>query len=259
MTPVVTANIIGPSPGMAGIGNQLYQIAAVLSYAEDYGHTPIFPCLKRSGYGDYISNFLTKLNVDDYQGPISFYREPSFKYTPIPQVAESLCIDSSYLQSEKYFAHNRDLILSTIKLSKGDESYLREKYKDLDSTTAMHIRRGDYLQYSDRHTNLTDTDYYKKALDYLKPEKVLIFTDDPAWAKDNFSEYTVVEETQDYLEIFLMSYCRDNIIANSTFSWWGAWLNDNPTKKVVAPKDWFGPAIPNDEAIDLIPKGWTIL
>jgi hypothetical protein len=254
----ITANILGPSQELPGIGNQLFQIAAVLSYAKEYGHTPIFPCLKHPAYGGYISNFLRKLNVDDYKGSISFYQEQSFEYSPIPHTTESLCINNSYIQSEKYFAHNRELILDTFRLSEEDESYLKDKYGSLDSTTSLHIRRGDYLQDPNHHTNLTDTDYYDRALKFLNPKKLLIFSDDLSWAKNKYPEHRVVEETKDYLEIFLMSFCKDNIIANSTFSWWGAWLNKNSNKRVVAPSNWFGPSY-SLSTKDLIPDGWTIL
>jgi len=260
MKPYVTANILGPSPGLPGIGNQLFQIAAVLSYAKDYGHEPLFPCLKHPSYGGYRDNFLKRLNVGEHPVgvPCMVYSEPSFDYNQIPKTDTSLLIQNSYLQSEKYFKHNRDFILDHFVLPKDDEVYLTDKYGSLDNATSMHIRRGDYLQRSDYHTNLTDTDYYAKALDVLQPERLLIFSDDMDWVKEHFPGHTYVEESDDYLEIFLMSFCKDNIIANSSFSWWGAWLNNNPNKIVVAPRNWFGPAC-HESTKDIVPEGWVVI
>ena len=243
---------------MPGIGNQLFQIAAALSYSKDYGHKAAFPCLKSPEYGNYVSNFLSSLSTEECSGPFAYFCEPSFEYTEIPFTKDSVCIHNSYLQSEKYFVHNRDYILESFKLPKNKQNYLVEKYSNLDDYTSLHIRRGDYLKNPNYHTNLTSTDYYGKAIDYLKPEQLLVFSDDTKWAKDNFPDSVVVEEKEDYLEIFLMSFCKDNIIANSSFSWWGAWLNTNPSKRVVAPSNWFGPAC-KASTQDLIPEPWIVI
>lgn len=256
--PVITANILGPSPGMPGIGNQLFQIAAALSYSKDHGHRATFPCLKQLEYGDYVSNFLSSLCTEECSGPFAYFSEPSFEHTEIPFTKDSVCIHNSYLQSEKYFVHNRDYILQNFKLPKDREEYLVSKYGDLSEYTSLHIRRGDYLKNPNYHTNLTSTDYYDRALDYLKPKQLLVFSDDTEWAKEHFSNSIVVEEQEDYLEIFLMSFCKDNIIANSSFSWWGAWLNTNPNKTVIAPSNWFGPEC-GASTKDLVPESWIVI
>ena len=259
MKPFVTANIVGPVDALPGIGNQLFQIAAVLSYSKDHGHTAIFPCLKEPSYGGYVNNFLSKLNTThEILKDTLCVTEPSFAFTPLPYSPYNVCIVNSYLQSEKYFKHNRELIMEYFRLPEEDLKYLLDKYGNLDSTTSVHIRRGDYLDNPNYHTVLSDTTYYRDALDLLNPEKVLVFSDDLVWAKNNFPNFTVVEEDKDYLEIFLMAMCKDNIIANSTFSWWGAWLNENPNKRVIAPNNWFG-SLCNLDVKDLLPSDWITL
>ena len=92
----------------------------------------------------------------------------------------------------------------------------------------------------------------------LSPEtKYLIFSDDPQWCLDNFKmeKFRVVEGEQDWVDLYLMSECKNNIIANSSFSWWSAWLNSSPDKRIIAPQKWFGPDGPQDE-YDLVPSTW---
>tara|TARA_R110000796_G_scaffold43261_1_gene106294 strand:- start:7462 stop:8238 length:777 start_codon:yes stop_codon:yes gene_type:complete len=254
---IISVELIGPSEKNYGLCNQLFQIASAVSYAKDHQFLATFPCLKEARLGGYINNFLRNVNTEDCPVPPMYYKEPEFHYSQIPAIPGSFCIRESYLQSEKYFSHNRDTILELYDPSKEDISYLTEKYDLTIPTTSLHVRRQDYLDYSEYHTNIMETDYYDKALDALKPESVLVFSDDPGWARKAFPTCTVAEE-KDYLELYLMSLCDNNIIANSSFSWWGAWLNKNPEKKVVAPKNWFGDKHPYSTK-DLIPSDWIVL
>ena len=102
--------------------------------------------------------------------------------------------------------------------------------------------------------------YYKEAIKLMDVNKFIVFSDDMSWCKENFvgDEFIFMENNSDYIDLWLMSLCDNNIIANSSFSWWGAWLNQNPNKKVIAPKKWFGPAI-NHNTKDLIPESWIII
>ena len=101
--------------------------------------------------------------------------------------------------------------------------------------------------------------YYHKAIDIIKPENLLIFSDDINWCKESFKDYKnkifYIDDNPDYIELWLMSMCKNNILANSTFSWWGAWLNNNNEKIVVAPTKWFGSAIKH-EIKDLLLEEW---
>ena len=265
---IISVNLIGPgelSPNNHNYGlcNQMFQVSAALSYAKDNKFQAIFPCLRDTKkYGNYTDNIFRKLIIDKDMPPnYLWYSQRGFSYTPIPKSNSSILIYNCYLQSEKYFSHNRKLILETFSASKEDENYLKEKYGNIlncNKTISCHIRRGDYISLKEIHTPLCESNYYNDALDNFEDGILFVFSDDIKWCKENFKtdnrEMVFVEE-KDYLELYLMSMCNDNIIANSTFSWWGAWLNKNKNKKVIAPKEWFGvKQTESDE--DLIPEKW---
>ena len=92
-----------------------------------------------------------------------------------------------------------------------------------------------------------------------KEYKFLVFSDDIEWCKQVFDDdFNFIEGEEDYVDLLLMARCKHNIIANSSFSWWGAWLNRNNNKRVIAPKKWFG-SVANLDSKDLLPKGWITL
>jgi hypothetical protein len=104
-------------------------------------------------------------------------------------------------------------------------------------------------------------DYYRNAIaEFSDDTRFLVFSDDIQWCKENFKgdNFHFIEGEKDYVDLYLMSLCNNNIIANSSFSWWGAWLNNTPNKKVIAPKQWFGKAKQLNTK-DLIPETWIIL
>jgi hypothetical protein len=264
----ITANILGPGELSAGnhnygLGNQLFQIATVLSYAKDNNFKAIFPCLRNTKhYGNYVDNILRNLVVDDDMPSdfISFSNsEPIYK--PLPVVNKSVVVHDSYLQSEKYFVHNRDLILDTLRPSTNDVEYLRKKYSNISGSISCHVRRGDYVHLQGKYNTLVNSDYYKKAIDVLGDGEVIVFSDDIDWCKENFKldgRNLVFSQEEDYRELYLMSMCKHNIIANSTFSWWGAWLNANEDRKVIAPSQWFA-VDHNRKDVDLIPQDWIVI
>jgi len=128
-------------------------------------------------------------------------------------------------------------------------------------TVSLHIRRGDYLRTQDHHP-VCSLDYYMDALSKFRDKeyKFIVFSDDVDWCRNNFNEdFIFTEGNTDYEDMWLMSLCDHNIIANSSFSWWGAWLNDNPNKRVIAPKKWFGPSYSNWKLDDLFCNDWEVL
>lgn len=173
-----------------------------------------------------------------------------------------------YFQSEKNFIKIKDKVIKEFTLSKEFESdvFLLEKNKiERIKSVSVHIRRGDYV--SDQKTNiahgLCSNEYYEKAINLIKTKVELpvfyFFSDDIEWVKKEFGEhadfkYVSNPKLEDYEELMLMSSCAHNIIANSSFSWWGAYLNQNPSKIVIAPKKWVNKE--PDPHPNIVPEGW---
>lgn len=170
--------------------------------------------------------------------------------------------------SEKYFRENADILRKDLTL-KNPLNQKAERFsaeiKSTPNTASIHIRRGDYVsikKIADTHGTIPIS-YYEKAIDKIIekfPDTVFfVFSDDIEWAKENLpSKYHPVfvsdPDIPDYEELILMSLCKNNITANSTFSWWGAWLNNNPEKIIITPKEWF--VKKSMESKDLIPEAW---
>ena len=174
-----------------------------------------------------------------------------------------------FWQTERYFTDCADIIRKELTL-KDPMSAEAIAYASLISSTpesvSLHVRRGDVAR--DSQTNpyygICTPEYYTHALEYigthLKNPHIFIFSDDPAWVIENISipfPFTVVsgKSIPDYEELSLMSMCTHHIIANSTFSWWGAWLNTNPKKIVIAPKRWITKYEIRHK--DTVPKEWV--
>jgi len=170
-----------------------------------------------------------------------------------------------YWQNEKYFKKYRKELLEIFKL-KGIHSQTKEYQQKIikSESVSLHIRRGDYL--NSIH-GTCDMKYYKQAVTEIlkinKQANFFIFSDDISWVKNNLDfidHKTLVlleSDIPDHEEMYLMSQCKHNIIANSSFSWWGAWLNQNSDKKVIAPKKWFNSSTLDTK--DLIPASWVRL
>ena len=168
-----------------------------------------------------------------------------------------------YFQSEKHFKHNREHILDLFKPQEQVLSFLDKKYSDIiynKNYVSVHIRRGDYLKYSDFHA-IMGKDYYDEAMSQFSDKhKFVFFSDDIEWCKQTFGENNVyIENQDDVLDMYLMSKIPNNIIANSSFSWWGAWLSELEDKRVITPPVWFGPKNQHLTMTDLIPEEWEML
>ena len=173
-----------------------------------------------------------------------------------------------FWQSEYYFKEIESILVNDFvlkdPLNKDNKDWLK-KIENCESVS-LHIRRGDYISNaaSQSHHGSCDIEYYKKAVEFIKEKhktiEIFVFSDDLEWCKENLNiretlHFVDANQKQNrHLDMFLMSHCKHNVIANSSFSWWAAWLNRNQQKIVVAPLKWF-----NDPAIkthDLIPKEW---
>jgi hypothetical protein len=225
---------------MGRLGNQLFQIATTVALAlrnDDQYVFPIWSEENNFNLWDCYSNKIESKNI---------HIEPYFHYSPI-KYRPDLNLQGFY-QSEKYFDDCKDIIHNLLTPRIG----FAIKY----DTTAIHVRRGDYLNLKKEYAQL-DLEYYAKAIKETKTSKYLVFSDDISWCKENFKgeQYEFSEGKSPVEDLALMLACENQIIANSSFSWWGAYLNKNPSKIVVAPKNWFGPAL-NHDTKDLIPESW---
>tara|TARA_R110002020_G_scaffold269152_2_gene484466 strand:+ start:2920 stop:3708 length:789 start_codon:yes stop_codon:yes gene_type:complete len=196
---------------------------------------------------------INKKNIDEGTHDFS-YKEIDYK--------NGICL-SGYYQSEKYFIHREKEIREMFRCSPKVLKFIEKKYCQLlhkNNTCAVHIRRGDYLKYKEFHNNL-GLDYYRASFEQMKGKYFVFFSDDILWCKNNFKdlEGTFIDSKSDIIDFYLMSMLKNQIIANSSFSWWAAWLNTNKKKNVIAPKKWFGNKNSDLITEDLLPLSWEVI
>ncbi len=200
----------------------------------------------------YAQKFLTRcINKIDVDRKI--------RYVPIKKSNDAYIADG-YYNTEKYFVHIRDIILSEVVLLEESEKYKEwaEKIRSAHAPIILHARKTDYT--GSGFANLSER-YYEEALTHFDEEcPVFAFSDDISWLQKTLKRpITIVSGNglTDYEELMLMSLGTNFIIANSTFSWWGAWLSQVKGKKVVAPKQWFTSKWWHRANRDVVPESWT--
>jgi hypothetical protein len=237
------------------LGNNLFQLAAGLNLAIENNDEVVAP---RADFYKFINFVPQHASFLQYS---SHYTEPCFEYKKIPYTKDMLM--TGYFQSEKYFKDNKEAVIKKLSIKQVYEEQIKEKYRDLlaQDTISLHVRRTDYVNIQDYHP-LQTLDYYNKALEYIgtKDRKVVVFSDDIEWCKTKFvgDKFVFIEKNIPIVDMFLMSYCNHHIIANSSFSWWGAYFNQNENKKVVAPSNWFG-STANLNSKDIYCSDWYII
>jgi len=170
-----------------------------------------------------------------------------------------------YWQCPKYFNELRSDLISKYSILHPSEYYKKKCIELLHTNSvSIHVRRGDYVhvESTNKVHGTCDMAYYLKAMQliYDKAGKDIcfyVFSDDVEWCKKEFSQFRnlfILKSLSDHEDMLLMSSCKHNIIANSSFSWWGAWLNQNPTKIVIAPEKWMNNKLTNTK--ELIPDEW---
>jgi len=256
-SPFVTADLLGQ------LGNQLFIIAATVSLALDHGATPIFPDLIEIKAYNIPLNYkklFHSLPVLLPQSPRSIYREPRFSYMPIPYRPNMKLL--GYFQSEKYFSNHKLKILELFAPPSDVMAYLSSHYADIlehPMTVSVHVRF-----YHEDPTGIAHPfcgkEYYEQAMAAFPDDALfIVFTNQMDACKNLLSDLPknlrFIEGEDHFCDLYLMSFCKHNIIANSSFSWWGAYLNRNPNKLVVAPKTWFNPGYLTDTK-DLLPDEW---
>ena len=258
-----------------GLGNMLFQIAATKSLAIDKGVDCSFPNLidnldylnRDNQYNPALSHGLEylrlfqDLKVSDPTQAIETITYP-FEFAELTTPSDNFRIDG-FFQSEKYFKHNRRAILELFRAPESITNLIWEKYPQVRTRrlTSIHVRRGDYVNHPNHHP-VQSLEYYLRAAELVSftTDFYMVFSDDIPWCKENLgsklSNVIYIEDEKDYIELYLMGYCFNNIISNSSFSWWGAWLSmTNGHGTVIGPTKWFGPAI-QFKTGDILPENW---
>ena len=262
--PYSNYNIVNGLAG--GLGNMMFQIAAGYATAKEVnGKFFLYPNeiggMMHKHPTEYLDTVFRNIKILDISESFKEIEHNSFHYEPVnidDQDYKNLFLIGGF-QSFKYFEKYSKDIRSLFSPTSDLVVDLKVKY-DTNNKVSIHIRRGDYTNLPNHHHNLSMS-YYLNAINYFKGFKFLVFSDDIDWCKDNFigDNFIFVEDTNDIEDLYLMSMCEHNIIANSTFSWWGAWLNSNSNKKVVYPNTWFGPVYKHFRTNDLFPEDWICL
>jgi hypothetical protein len=197
-----------------------------------------------------------------------YIEEVRHGYSPGVMNASSNVYIDGYWQCDQYFSDMRETLQQelTLRWQLNESSHLILKQIEMRESVSLHVRRKDYVTISSVEERLgpCPIEYYTDAVRILeasiKAPHFYIFSDDIEWVKQNLKlDYPVTYmdhngADRDYEDMHLMSLCKHHIIANSSFSWWGAWLSKNPGKVVIAPRRWFKNM--NSESIDLVPKSW---
>jgi hypothetical protein len=246
-----------------GLGNQLFQIATAISYSYEHDmELLVKPDVdnKRAFYWDsLLSSFKNRLTQDSYNK----YIEPSLSYNQLPTPSESIEL-WGYFQSSKFFYSGlKKFFTHMLVFPDTIDKYISEKYGNLgDNFVIVHARRGDYVTNKLVHNPLSDS-YYESAKKHIEEVKglssplyILISDDQTYWTQSpvfQHSRFLVFNES-DIVTLWLIMQSKHIIMANSTFSWWGAYLSS--ATNVIVPKDWFGIQGEKDWK-DIYEDSWT--
>jgi hypothetical protein len=251
-----------------GLCNTLFKFSAAISAALDNNVDYIFSNeFVRVGYDpDYNrfkDNIYRNLNfLDRLPSSYETLNEHDFSYNKINYKENTNLLLSGYYQSEKYFINNKDFILNLFKPTEEIKTLITNNVKNIKNSISIHVRRGDYLNLPEYHPQ-QPIEYYKNAVNFFGLEKnYIIFSDDIVGAMemlDFIPNKIPLSLGEDYLDLYAMSLCEHNIICNSTFGWWGAYLNQNINKKVIGPKIWFGPNLSHNNTKDIMPEEWIMM
>lgn len=273
------------------LGNQMFEYAALRGIAAHHGYDWSIPPFHIKGIENYSLSECFKLEsvseknigtYDDFQ----YIGERFFHFDALlyEQCPDNVSLHG-FFQSEKYFKNISEEIREDYAFRDEHLDPCKEFMNQFDGKEPimLHVRRGDpnlvdprgfkwaYVNCSDQHP-VQPLEYYEKALkEFDDNQPVIVFSDSPEWVKEQEffeDDRFMISEPQDkysdgsylpYVDLCLMSLCSHAIIANSSMSWWGAWLQSNPNKKVVAPKMWFGPAYSDKDTKDLYCPDWVVL
>lgn len=250
------------------LGNQMFQYATLYSLGKQLKYSIGVPYQARSSNDKMDFCLADGFNIDalDSSGKFfsSVYIEPSFNYDPNILNIPDECDIRGYFQTEKYFkAYKNDLKFKQFKFKDNIENQVNQLFEGKDSELiAVHIRLGDYVHIQDCHP-ICSVEYYKAALEELPKDcQIVLFSDDYSQALELFKSFglnvMLTGGNDKFVDMCMMTKCDYHVIANSSFSWWGAWLSNS--KKVIAPKVWFGnsPSVAKNWD-DIYCDGWEVI
>lgn len=256
-----------------GLGNMLFQIAAMESLAKDNNDTVTYinffqycrfldedkfhnPEINyaESDYCNILNIEKEKLSPDIDYSKFQTYEVP-FGYQKLKYIPD--VIYDGFFQSEKYFHHNRQYLMNNV------FKYFNSESNDFFDFVSIHVRRGDYLKCSEHHF-VQPIKYYIDAMDYFdKKTTFIVYTNDIEWCYQNMPERYNVKYSlanKDYDDLLSGAKASHNIICNSSFSWWQQYFNNNPEKKIIAPvkENWFGSALKHLNVDDIYNEKWIL-
>ena len=250
---------------MGGLGNQLFQISHALAQGWKHDRPVVFfPDSWTPGQGRnakvYVDNVFRNIKFETGIEGFTHVYEGPFEYSEINPLSGNTSFYGYYQSSKNWFGYD-DKIREIFQPPTEIVSQFQSKYPQLlqPNTLSLHVRRSEYLQFPEIHPTIS-LEYISESLRLVGDiSTVFIFTDDCEFADKylTFPNCVYVNEPEDYLELWLMGLCQNHIISNSTFSWWGTFLNKNKNKKIIAPSTWFGPKGPN--AKDIYEPYWTVI
>ena len=257
-------------------GKEVYIDSSMLKYDGNHYELGIYAgCFSirevtmkdRNRLGDCRKNLIFKIKRKIIGYKKTHIVEKGYQYHPELYALDEVYLEG-YWQSEKYFKDIEKMIRADFLFPpmQGERNLKMIEHIKENQSVSIHIRRGDYLEkkYAPMHGNICNMQYYENAIAYIRNHVenpvFYVFTDDVQWASKQYKnqdDFVIVDENsgdQSFRDMQLMSMCKHHIIANSSFSWWGAWLDTNPEKIVVAPSKWFNLA----KTPDIWCKNWII-
>jgi len=234
---------------MGGLGNQMFQISKAVTEGLK-NNIPVsfrsnaFIPMEGNQPTSYTKNIFRNINFDDSKTPTFRINEQTWSYYHTNYTYTEPTEFYGYYQSSKNFLNFRDEIQKLFLPTEEFKIKLKKIYPNIfeRNSVSIHVRRGDYLGISEVLPVL-DKSYFDFCVKDFENSNIFIFSNDKEWVKFNlnYKNSTIVEGLEDYEEMWAMSLCDNNIMSNSSFSWWGTYLNTNTNKKVLSPSIWFGP------------------
>jgi len=243
------------------LGNQMFQYASLVGFATHSNQKWAIPkensiVEKELNLGHkerFVLGDAFTVTYNDNPNPTQQFQENG-ELVNLPPNTDI----NGYFQSEKYFSHCKEQVKEQFKFKTKILQSSKNKLQEMNATdcVSVHVRRGDYVNLPEYHPPINQ-EYYKESMSYFPDRKFLFISDDIEWCKKEFGTKHKYSDGKNMFEdMCMMSLCDGHIIANSSFSWWGAWLGKG---KTVAPKKWFGEAINNKNDGSIYLKDWIIL